>query len=333
LTSVACILIFAIAAANGQTPSPARRAELAGDFPSAEKAYEQELRARPSADTWQRLGLTRHLQSKFGAAIPAFREALRINPSLWTSRLFLGMCLYRLNSFQEAQVELERAEREVPPDDPGRDEIDYWLGATLIALKQPLGGLVALERLLVRRGSRLDALELAVQTYADLGSSLWNRVAEQSFESAAGYEVHGHALEADGNVAGALEAYRNSKALDARRSGPGIAIGRLLLGQGKPAEARAVLDGELKLAPSDPKACYYAGLAAIQLGEMAEAAPLLEIADRWTTGDPEPAIALAQVYLALGKRDEAVAAARRAQTLAPASSAAHELLQVIQQEK
>ena len=29
-----------------------------------------------------------------------------------------------------------------------------------------------------------------------------------------------------------------------------------------------VLDGELKLAPSDPKACYYAGLAAIQLGEM-----------------------------------------------------------------
>ena len=108
--------------------SPARQAELAGDFPAAEKAYEQELETRPSADTWQRLGLTRHLQSKFGAAIPAFREALRLNPALWTSRLFLGMCLYRVNNFQEAQVELERAEREVPPDDPGRDEIDYWLG-------------------------------------------------------------------------------------------------------------------------------------------------------------------------------------------------------------
>ncbi len=243
------------------------------------------------------------------------------------------MCLYRVNSFQEAQVELERAEREVPPDDPGRDEIDYWLGATLIALKQPLAGLVVIERLLVRRGSRLDALELAVQTYADLGSSLWNRVAERSFESAAGYEVHGHALEADGNVERALEAYRNSKALDPRRIGPGVAIGRLLLGQGKPAEARAVLDGELKLAPSDPKACYYAGLAAVQLGEMSKAAPLLEIADRWTVYDPEPAMALAQVYLALDKRDEAAAAARRAQTLSPASSAARELLHVIQQGK
>jgi tetratricopeptide (TPR) repeat protein len=241
------------AAANGQTVSPARQAELAGDFPTAEKAYEEELRIRPSADTWQRLGLTRHLQSKFGNAIPAFREALRLNPALWTSRLFLGMCLYRVNNFQEAQVEFERAEREVPPDDPGRDEIDYWLGATLIALKQPLAGLVAIERLLVRRGSRLDALELAVQTYADLSSSLWNRVAERSFESAAGYEVHGHALEADGNVEGALEAYRNSKALGPGRIGPGVAIGRILLAQGKPAEARGVLDGELKLVRPIPR--------------------------------------------------------------------------------
>jgi len=316
--------------ANGQTLSSARQAELAGDFPAAEKAYEEELKSRPSADTWQRLGLIRHLQSRFSAAIPAFREALRLNPSLWTSRLFLGMCLYRLNNFQEARLELERAGREVPSGDPGRDEIDYWLGATLIALKQPLAGLASVERVLARRNSRLDALELAVKAYADLGSNLWNGVAERSFESAAGYEVHGHALEAEGNVEGALEAYRHSKALDPRRTGPGIAIGRLLLSQGKPAEARAVLDSERQRAPSDPMACYYAGLAAIQLGEMVEAAPLLETADRWAKHDPEPAIALAQVYLALGKRDEAAAAARRAQSLAPESSAARDLLQLLQ---
>ena len=291
------------------------------------------MKIRPSADTWQRLGLTRHLQSKFATAIPAFREALRLNPSLWTSRLFLGMCLYRLNSFQEAQSELERAGRDVPANDPGRDEVDYWLGATLIARKQPLAGLASIERLLARNGSRLDALELAVQTYAELGSGLWNTVAERSFESAPGYEVHGHALEADGNVEGALDAYRNSKALDPRRTGPGVAVGRLLLAQGKPAEARAVLDGELRLAPADPLACYYAGLAAIQLGDTAAAAPLLEIADRWANRDPEPAIALAQIYLALGKRAEAADAAGRAQTRAPTSSAVQELLRAIQQAK
>jgi tetratricopeptide (TPR) repeat protein len=256
---------------------------------------------------------------------------LQLNSSLWTSRLFLGICLYRTNNFKEARGELERAEHDAPPDNPGRAEIEYWLGATLIALKQPLAGMIAIERLLARSPSRLAALQLAVQAYADLGSSLWNKVAERSFGSPAGYEVHGHALEAEGNVEGALEAYRHSKALDPRRIGPGTAIGRLLLSQGKPLEARAVLAAELKISPRDPQASYYMGLAAIQMGQMADAVPLLEIADRWATYNPESSLALAQVYLALGQHEAALAAARKAQMLAPGSSAARELLDSVQQ--
>jgi tetratricopeptide (TPR) repeat protein len=329
----ACFLIFAVAtAAEGQTAA-ARQAELAGDFATAEKAYEQELRTHPSPEIWQRLGLTRHLQSRFESAIPAFREALRLSPSLWTSRLMLGMCLYRVNHFEEAQAALERARRDAPPADPGRDEIDYWLGAALIAGKRPLSGLATIEELLSRGSARLDALQLAVHTYADLGSSLWNGVAERSFDSAPGWEVHGHALEAEGNVMRALEAYRRARELAPGRTGPATAIGRLLLREGKAAEAREVLESERKLAPGDPAACYYAGLAEIQLGNMAAAAPLLETADRWTTHDPEPAIALAQVYLALSKPAEAAAAARRALTLAPTSRAAAELLKVIRPAK
>jgi tetratricopeptide (TPR) repeat protein len=318
---------------RAQAPPAARQAELAGDLAAAERAYEEEVTAHPSAPTWQRLGLTRHLQSKFDTAIPAFREALRLDPSLWTSRLFLGICLYRANNFVEARAELELASRQAPLKDAGRDEIDYWLGATLIALKQPLAGLAGIERLLARRPSRLDALELATRVYADFGSSLWNRVAERGFDSAPGYEVHGHALEAEGNVGAALEAYQRSKALNPRRVGPGTAIGRLLLSQGKPADARAALDQELKVAPLDPKANYYAGLAAVQLGQMAEAAPLLEIAARWATRDPEPFLALAEVCLALGQRERAARAARRALALAPESAAAHELLQAAAQAK
>ena len=329
----AAILVLTVVTAGGQTLSPARRAELSGDLPGAERAYEQEVKTHPSAETWQRLGLTRHLQSKFDAAMPAFREALRLNPSLWTSRLFLGIGLYRENRFAEAQTELEHASRQVPPMDPGRNEVDYWMGATLIALRQPLAGLKTIEGVLARAPSRLDALELATRAYSDLGSRLWNEVADRSFESAAGYEVHGHALEADGNVEGALDAYRRSKALDSRRAGPGTALGRLLLSQGKAAEARAVLDEELKLVPRDPQAFYYAALSDIRLGRMAEAAPLLETAASWAAMDPEPSIALAQVYLALGKREQAAEAARRGLVIAPNSPAARELLQAAEAAK
>lgn len=319
--------------ASGQSNPAARQAEMSGDFVTAEREYEAELKVRPSAATWQRLGLVRNLQSKFDAAIPAFRQALRLDASLWTSRLFLGICLYRTNDFRAAGAELKMAARQVPPNDRGRDEIDYWLGASLIASKQPLQGLEQLERLLARKPKSADALLLASETYASLSTSLWNQVAEQNFESAAGYEVHGHALEAEGNIPGAIEAYRQSQRSSPLRSGPAAAIGRLLLQQGKPAEALVTLAEELKRHPSDPQVSYYTGLALLQQGKTAEAASPLENAVRWATLDPEPAIALAQVYLALGDQSRAAAAARRALAAAPGNTVARELLLTAEQAK
>jgi Flp pilus assembly protein TadD len=62
---------------------------------------------------------------------------------------------------------------------------------------------------------------------------------------------------------------------------------------------------------------------------MPEAARLLDVAVRWSSYDPEPAIALAQVDLALGKREEAEAAVRKAQALAPTSPAVRDLLNAV----
>jgi tetratricopeptide (TPR) repeat protein len=321
-------LLLWLAAATGAFAQldKARRAELAGNLPAAEQAYETELKLRPAADTWQRLGLVRHLQNKYKEAIPAFREAVRLNPALWTSHLFLGICLYRTNQFADALAALEQAARHAPRDHPGREELDYWLGATHIARKRPLAGLRILEGLLARNPKHVAALELAVQTYTGLGSALWNEVAEEHFESPAGYEVHGNALESERNPKAALEAYRISKALAPQRPGPGLAIGRLLLLEGRAEEALAGLEHELRLAPGDPETSFYAGLAAIQLGRLHQAASWLETAARWPEQLPEAPLALAQVYLALGENAKAVQAARQAVAIAPSLASAHELL-------
>lgn len=307
--------------------SAARKAELAGDLPVAERAYEVELKARPSAEKWQRLGLVRHLQNKFASAILAFREATRLNASLWTSHLFLGIGLYRTNQFQAALDSLSRADRLAPKDDPGRDELDYWLGAARIALKQPLAGLTSLERLLMRNPKHREALELASRTYASAASGLWNDVAERNFETAAGWEVHGHALESENTVGGAMEAYQRSRTLNPKRPGPRLAISRLLLRIGKAEEALAVLKEELTLARGDPETAYYAGLAAVQLGRHSEAAPLLDAAARWGRKVPEAALALTQVYLALRDPAKAVQAGLQAVSIDPSSAAAHEVLE------
>lgn len=273
--------------------------------------------AERDANAWQREGLEAHLRNDFRASIPAFEQALRLDPDLWTSELFRGIGLYRTNRFAEALQAVERASKRATGQ--GKDEADYWLGAAHIALKNPLTGLRSLERLLARNPQHVDALELAARTYSDTSSALWNRVAEHHFDTPAGFEVHAHALEGEGNAAGAIEYFTKSQKRAPGRAGPARELGRL---QGDAGQLRQAV----KLAPSDGRAHYLLGLWAIQHGDLAMAAVHLDKAVTWSAADYEPAIALAQVLLGLKRPADAVRAARRGVEMAPASAAAHELL-------
>lgn len=274
--------------------SCAAQAAIPSDVAAQEKFYEERVREAPTADLWQRLGLTRHLQNRYAEAIPAFREAVRLDPNLWTAHLFVGIGLYRTNDFRSSLASLEKADALAPEKHFGRDEIDYWLGAARIALKQPVRGLQILERLLARNPKRLDALELAVQTYIDVGTSLWNEVAEETFETPQGYEIHGHALEDGQNQAAAIEAYQTSRTLDPRRPGPRLGIARVLLNKGKPSEALQLLQQELAISV-DPQARLLAGLAAAQTGDRASAERWLKEAALWPATQAEASAALARL--------------------------------------
>ena len=321
LASALCCWLLALASVAAQDPATA-----APDLAAKEAAHLVEVTARPTAAGWQRLGLVRHLQNKFDQAAAAFSAALKIDPSLWTSHLFLGICRYRANQFAAAMDSLNRADRLGPADGQGRAEIDFWMGAARIASGDQLGGLRSLEKLLAGNPGHVEGLQLATETYAAASARLWSDVAERHFATAAGQHVHAQVLESEGDRATALDAYRQSRALDAKRPGPAGAIGRLLLAASKPAEALEALEAELALAPYDGEAAQYAGLALIQLDRLAEAAPRLESAVRSSPRNPEPAMALAQVRLALGQLKQAAEAAAMAVKIAPRLAAPHEML-------
>jgi tetratricopeptide (TPR) repeat protein len=296
------------------------------DVAAVERNAAELVKAQPSADNWQKLGLSRYLQNKYDPAIEAFRQALRLDSSLWTSHLFLGICLYRTNQFPLALASLEGAGRLAPAAAQGRDDVDYWLGATLIAMRQPLRGLQALERLLQRSPRHSEALQLTTETYAETARTLWNRVAERAFDTAAGQEVHGYALESEGNRSGALEAFRRSQKIAPQRPGPGTAIGRLLLSSGDIQAAREALAKELQNDPASPEAHLYAGLLALRENRPDQAAKSLKVAAAWLPRSEDPALALCQAYLALSDPANAVAAARQAVLVESGSVPAHELL-------
>ena len=300
-------------------------AALTADVTLAEA--EAQTRLQPSsANNWQRLGLARYLQNQIDKAIPAFEQALKLDPKLWPSHLFLGASRYRLNQFREALEALRQADRLAPPVGQGRDDLDYWLGASLIAARNPIEGLAALERLLARSPQHVAALQLATETYAEASVSLWNAIAEQAFDSSAGQEVHGYALENQGNRKGALQAFEEAARLAPGRPGPGTAIARLKLREGDLAGARQAIERELKLEPSSADANLFAGLLAVAENSPLEAASRLRKASTWLPGNEEPLLALVQVYLSSQQFTEALAVARRAVALDPNSAASHELL-------
>lgn len=275
---------------------------------------------------WQKRGLELHLRNQFAEAIPAFAQALKLNPSLWTSHLFLGICRYRTNAFDQAIESLALADRLAPPTGQGRDEIDYWLGAARIAAGQRWAGLRSLEKLLARNPGHVDGLQLATEAYAAASSQLWNNVAERHFATAVGQHVHAQVLESEGDSANALDAYRRSRELDPKRPGPAGAIGRLHLAARRPAEALASLEAELAVSPHDGEAALYAGLALIQLNRLADAAPRLETAAKALPRNAEPLVALAQVRLGLGQPGQAAEAAAAALKIDPNLQAARDLL-------
>lgn len=225
----AFVVLFVSAVLLGQQRDPgadlaaARNAEQAGQFAAAEQIYVQLLSDRPDPELYQRLGLVRHMQNKFSSAAEAFRQALKLSPDLWGSRLFLGIDLYRMNQFEEADAQLSVANRLRPNE----TEILFWSGATKLARHETMAGIEILEKLLERDPANAEVLRMLAESYATLGTSLLDEVGNKYPTSAAGLVVQGKAFEFEGAYGPAKEAYQAALALTPNRPGVREAITRV----------------------------------------------------------------------------------------------------------
>src|SRR5262249_37648064 len=88
----------------------ARQAQTVHDLATAVEEYKKALALAPgSAELYQNLGLVYHLQNDYRDSITTFERALKIQPDLWVSNLFLGMGYFKTNRFAEALPILHKA--------------------------------------------------------------------------------------------------------------------------------------------------------------------------------------------------------------------------------
>jgi tetratricopeptide (TPR) repeat protein len=84
------------------------------EYDEAEDSFLLSLRLKPSADVYFNLGFIRAKAGRNEKAVEAFREAVRLNPTLDRAWYGMGLALGALGQHQEAALALEEAGRLQP---------------------------------------------------------------------------------------------------------------------------------------------------------------------------------------------------------------------------
>lgn len=101
-----------------QLTEDAHHAQLEKDYERAAKDYRQMLVEGPhSAELWANVGIMYHLAGKYSDAVPALRNSLKEDPTLFQANFFLGADLLALHQPQAAQPYLEKASQ-LKPNEP-----------------------------------------------------------------------------------------------------------------------------------------------------------------------------------------------------------------------
>ena len=309
-------------------PSPmsfleeARRAEQAKDFSLAARYYSKYLAAHPEqANVWQRLGLVRYLSKKYEEALPALEKALRLDPTLWGSSVFLGISYYRVGRFEDALPPLRNALRRRPQ----LSEALFWAGATLFALGRYEECIVELEKISPESVERMEADYLLVKAYRSASEKYYEKIGKVDPNSYRALQLQADAFAWQGREDDAIILYR--RALAQRPSLEGIhrAIGNIQWRGEKFEEAATEYEAELQINPSGEEANLRLGLYRLSRGEAEEAISHLQVA--LAAGNSfEANQALARAWLLRGNFEKAVASLKKAIHLNAKDVSSHQML-------
>lgn len=334
MARVVLLLSLYISCAAGQPASAGlierhfREGETAlseGRYSDAEKSYNQVRQLAPGmADVYGRLGLVYFQQGKFEEAVPALRHGLKLKPSLPRADILLAMSLSELGRFAEAVPGLQKGFRLNDAE-----------------LKRMAG--LQLQRAYTGLGKDREATEVALELsrlYPDDPEVLYHtsrlfgnfaflnmrKLAAVAPTSVWRYQAVGEVDESQGNYDRAIVAYRQVLAIDPRRPGMHLRIGRVLLAARKDdfeTAAAHEFEAELQVDPTNANAAYELGDHFRRQGQLEKARELFVLALKYYPDFDEAHIGLGRVLLALNQSAPALEHLQRAVTLAPNNPVAY----------
>ncbi len=256
------------------------------------------------------------------SAVDSARAAARAHPGDAASSIALGRALRRAGHYAESIAELRRGAASLAAHQPDAAiELHVELARAFIAQRDFPQAMVACRVAMAQTGGAAEGHACAAE--ADL---LWRRATDALTElQQAGHTfdakvAEGRALALQLKDAQAEAAFRDAMTLEPSRAEPHLYLGTYWATTGKPDQGLAELKRAVELDGTNPDALYELGRA-LPAGPDAIAA--LEKATHERPGFLEAWAKLAEVDLALGKNENARAAAASALRLNGQDASAH----------
>jgi len=328
-------LVWAVVHCAGQAPAALTQRQTAlaleqqGKNAEAEAAWRVILKAHPSnAEACAHLGLLEARQEHYKEAVPLYRKALALNPSVPGLRLNLGLALFKDNQLKAAVTEFTLLLKSEPANSAEAQRLTILVGMAYYGLRDYAQAIPYLKQAAQRDTQNLP-LRLALAH-----SCLWSKqyqcvldtyreILTLDAESAEADILAGEALDEMKNPTGAIEKFRAAVKANPKEPDAHYGLGYLLWEQKQYDEAASEFQAELANNPGHIESMLYLGDTEIELKHPEIAQPLLESVLRMDAGMQMAHLDLGIVYADAGRNEEALKELKTAERLAPEDVKVH----------
>ena len=300
-----------------------------GRYAEAADEWRIYLKTHPgSAEANADLALVEARQEHYKEAIPFYRKALVLNPSMSGIRLNLGLAYFKTAAMKEAIETFTPLLKSFPADSPERMRVATLIGLAHFSIGQYSAAIPFLkiaannepQNILYKFSLAQSCLN--VKQYQCVLDS-YQELLKLNGESAAADMLAGQAYDEMKNSAGAIEQFRAAVKADPKWPNAHFGLGYLLWTQNQCDEASKEFNSELEIVPENAQALAFLADCKVQLGQPNDALPLIEKALKIDPSIARAHMNLGIIYQDRGRQQDALRELLTAVKLMPLDSNIH----------
>ena len=287
-----------------------------GRVADAEQAFREAVKLAPTMpEAHLDLGLALGREGKGEEAIASVKHALELDPKLPSAHMFLGVFLYQANRRDEA-VDALHGELAL---DPKNVEALTWLGIVELAGGHPERAVEPLDRAAEISPNDLNLLEYRAKAHSQVARDSYAKMAQIDPNAWQVHKVRAELYAGDDKHADAVKEYELAIRQQGRDADLYEGLGDEYRKMNDLDQAQKAYAKELELSPQNPIAMYNLGSTDIDRGDHAAGVPLLEAMLERYRGAPVAEYYLGRGLAGEGKDAEAAERLERSAQASPES--------------